>query len=156
MTIHKFLFSCAIFISLLVTACGDQPESTSVNKPKNPTETKVKPSQEAAAASPKINDRGAKLYKRCQTCHTLNEGGKAKTGPNLYGIFGAKAGINPDFKRYSKVMKESGIIWTDENLAGYIKNPRKFMPGNSMSFVGLKKDEDVALIIEYMREKTTE
>lgn len=147
-------FSSAIVFS----ACSDKEASTSKSTP-TPTSTASAETQpETKTTEPvakTVADRGASLYKRCRICHTLNAGGANKAGPNLHGIFGAQAGTRPDF-RYSKVMSESEIVWTDENLAAYIKNPMKFMPGNAMSFAGIRKDEDVALLLEYMREKTSE
>lgn len=140
MLLRNPLFLLAFSTAILVTACSEQAE---------PPATPVEKTTSKQPIS------GAKLYKRCRTCHTLNQDGSNKVGPNLFGIFGAKAGANEDF-RYSKVMSESEVIWTDENLAAYIKAPAKFMPGNSMSFVGIKDEEKVAALLEYMRAETTE
>lgn len=99
-------------------------------------------------------ERGAKLYKRCKACHTLEEGGKHKVGPNLWDIYGAKAGSKDGFT-YSKVMAASELIWNDETLDAYIKKPSEFMKGNRMSFVGIKKAEDREAVLLYMKSKTT-
>ena len=98
-------------------------------------------------------ERGAILYKRCQTCHTLNEGGRHRVGPNLWGVINSDAGSKSDF-RYSRAMQTSGVIWTDEALDAYLANPREFIPQNRMSFAGLRRDEDRAAVIAYLREKT--
>lgn len=142
--------------SILLSACGEKPESTVTSQPKpsNSSVEVVKVAQQAQTkAVQPVQDRGEKLYKRCRTCHTLNENGANKSGPNLFGIFGATAGQNPKF-RYSKTMKESGLVWTDENLAAFLKKPSKFMPGNSMSFAGFRNDDDVTQLLEYLRQKT--
>jgi len=55
-------------------------------------------------------ERGAKLYKRCRACHTLDEGGRHKVGPNLWGIYGSKAGSKDGFN-YSKAMAASDVVW---------------------------------------------
>ena len=99
-------------------------------------------------------ERGAKLYKRCKACHTLEDGGKHKVGPNLWDIYGAKAGAKDGFN-YSKVMAASDIIWDDTTLDAYIKKPSEFMKGNRMSFVGIKKAEDRAALLLYMKAQTT-
>ncbi len=68
---------------------------------------------------------GAKVFKRCMACHTLD--GKNKIGPSLKGVVGSEAGKVEGFK-YSKAMKESGIVWDEENLDKYLANPRTFIP----------------------------
>ena len=60
-------------------------------------------------------ERGAKLYKRCKACHTLEDDGKHKVGPNLWNIYGAQAGTKDGFN-YSKVMTASEVIWDDATL----------------------------------------
>ncbi len=155
MQVPKPLITLIFSTALTLAACGEKPESVAVSSENPESSASVsEATPKEPVAKPKVN-RGASLYKRCRTCHTLNEGGAQKIGPNLYGIFGAKAGQKEGF-RYSSVMKDSGLVWTDENLTAYIKNPRKFMPGNSMAFAGIRKDEDIALILEYMREKASE
>ena len=66
---------------------------------------------------------------------------------------GAVAGEKEGFN-YSKTMKASGIVWTDENLDSYFERPNKFMPGNQMTFIGLRKAEDRAAVIEYLKVET--
>jgi len=98
-------------------------------------------------------ERGAKLYKRCKACHTLEEGGKHKVGPNLWAIYGQKAGSKEGFA-YSKVMKASEVVWNNETMDGYIKKPSVFMKGNRMTFVGIKKQEDRDALQVYLKAKT--
>jgi len=130
----------ALFTAFALAACGSETTTSSSTS-----------TQAAAKVEPLSTlERGRKLYKRCSTCHTLDEGGRNKVGPNLYGIFGATAGKKDGFK-YSSAMAESGLVWTDENLDGYIENPAKFMPKNRMSFIGLRKAEDRAAVLEYMK-----
>ena len=95
---------------------------------------------------------GKKVYNKCKTCHAL-EAGKKKLGPSLNGIFGRTAGTVEGYK-YSKAMKESGIVWTEETMAGYLEKPKKFMPGTKMVFAGLKKEQQVADLIAYLKEAT--
>lgn len=98
-------------------------------------------------------ERGAILYKRCRACHTLGEGERHKVGPNLWNVMGQTAGAREDFN-YSAAMSRSAIVWTDETLSAYLEKPSQYIPGNRMSFVGLRKPEDRAAIIEYIRSET--
>ena len=73
---------------------------------------------------------------------------------NLWDIYGAKAGAKEGFN-YSKVMAASDIIWDDATLDAYIQKPSEFMKGNRMSFIGIKKAEDRADLLLYMKAETT-
>ena len=135
----------------LLTACGGSEVSTPASTPAPKAQT-APIVQTASAATPM--ERGAKLFKRCKACHTLDEDGKHKIGPNLWNIYGATAGKKEGFN-YSKVMAASDIIWDDATLDAYIKKPSEFMKGNRMSFVGIKKVEDRAALLLYMKAQTT-
>lgn len=97
--------------------------------------------------------KGEKVFKKCAACHTLEEG-KNKVGPSLYGIVDRTAGTLEGYK-FSKAMIESGIVWDDENMDGYLKKPRAFLKGTKMAFAGIKKDDQRADLIAFLREKTT-
>ena len=96
-------------------------------------------------------EKGAKVFKKCTSCHTADEGGKNGTGPNLWNILGEKAGQNASFTGYSGAMTTSGIIWEYEELNDYLTKPKEYVPGTKMNFVGLKKEADRAAVIEYLR-----
>ena len=80
--------------------------------------------------------KGKKVFKKCVACHSLQEG-KNKIGPSLYNLLGRKAGSVEGYK-YSKAMKNSGIVWDEESLDKFLIKPRKFIPKTKMSFRGIK------------------
>ncbi len=96
--------------------------------------------------------KGEKVFRKCKACHSI-EKGKNKVGPSLYGVVGRTAGSAPGYK-YSKAMlakKDEGLVWTEENLDKFLTKPRKFVPGTKMSFPGLKKAEQRADVIAYLK-----
>lgn len=103
----------------------------------------------AALANDDMGSLGEKVYKKCRACHAL-EPGKKKMGPSLSGLYGATAGT-VEGANYSPALKDSGIVWNDETLDGFLANPKKYIPGSRMAFPGLKKPEDRAAIIALMK-----
>ena len=78
--------------------------------------------------------KGEKLFKgflNCSNCHSL-DAGETKVGPTLAGLFGRKAGSVEGFKQYSEAIVNSGVVWDEETLNKFLKNPKEFIPGNSM------------------------
>lgn len=96
---------------------------------------------------------GKSVYNKCAVCHTPDKGGANKVGPNLWGIVGAVTARHTEFK-YSDAMSkrgQAGTKWSYEELYRYLYSPKAHVPGTKMAFAGLKKDEDRANLIAYLR-----
>jgi cytochrome c len=102
-----------------------------------------------AAADPAA---GEKIFKKCAACHTGDKGGANKVGPNLWGIVGRPAAAHEGFS-YSAGMKEfaAGGAWDYEKLASFITAPKAYVKGTAMGFAGLKKPDERANLIAYLR-----
>jgi cytochrome c len=93
---------------------------------------------------------GQKTFAQCRACHSV-DAGKNGLGPSLHGIVGRKAASAEGFKTYSPAMQKSGLTWTEDNLKKYLADPKGFIPGNRMVFVGLKKPGDAENVISYLK-----
>ncbi|MBP2300053.1 c-type cytochrome [Azospirillum picis] len=100
-----------------------------------------------AAADPAA---GQKVAKACAACHSFDKGGAAKVGPNLYGIIGGPKGHMQGFA-YSDALVKTGGTWTYDELNKFLYNPKDYAPGTKMTFAGLKKDDERAAVIAYLR-----
>lgn len=128
----------------------------------------------ALAGMPALADgdakKGKKVFKKCKACHMVGEKAKKRVGPPLNDLFGRKAAGFEGFK-YSKVlvsMGEAGLVWNEETVAGYLKNPKKWLKAKApeldlkcadvgncrgkMAFGGLRKDKQIKNVIAYMKQ----
>ncbi len=94
---------------------------------------------------------GEKVFKKCKACHVVDSD-KNKTGPHLVNIIGRQAGSVEGFKKYSKAIQESGIVWDEATLDGFLEKPKSYLKGTRMAFAGLKKEEDRANVIAYLKQ----
>jgi cytochrome c len=96
--------------------------------------------------------KGEKVFNRCKACHVVDKA-QNRVGPHLVGIIGRPAGSVEGFK-YSDAMKNSGKTWDEGTIAAYLKDPKGYIPGNKMAFAGLKKEDEVADVIAYLKQAT--
>lgn len=98
-------------------------------------------------------EAGKQMIKKCLSCHSVNHGGPNKVGPNLWNVVGAEKGHVNGYK-YSAALKAKGGIWDEESLFHFLHKPNKFIPKTKMSFLGIKKPEDIADIIMFLKTLT--
>lgn len=110
-----------------------------------------RPSQTAADEAVDLKN-GARQFLKCRACHALDADAPAGLGPHLEGIFGRPAGAVEGFA-YSETLQETSLIWTARNLDRWLAEPRAFLPGSTMAFVGVRDPKDRADLIAYLREE---
>jgi cytochrome c len=94
--------------------------------------------------------KGEAVFNRCAMCHTATKDGGNGLGPNLFGVVGRKAASLPGFA-YSSALKNSKIVWTEDNLRQWVRNPMKMVPGTRMVFAGLRQQQDVGDLVAYLK-----
>lgn len=99
-------------------------------------------------------DNGQAKFAICKTCHNTTQGAGAMTGPDLYGIFGRKAGGEPGFA-YSDGMKTLGVTWDAGSLDKWIAEPKTMVPATKMTYIGMQNPKDRIDVIAYLKTVTS-
>jgi len=154
-----------MFAMSLLAACGggEEPASDTKEEPQQAVLTAGNLGEQSIIAASKYlteppyagaNRRnGATQSQVCRACHSLEKGGAALLGPNLFGIFGKQAGRGENFM-YSEVLATAGFLWTPRALDAWLAQPARFLPGNRMSFAGVLRESDRNDLIAYLLEAT--
>ena len=91
-------------------------------------------------------ERAVQVFEQCKVCHSADRDAANLTGPNLFGIVGRPAASLDGFA-YSKVLRESGIVWSAETLEEFLAKPLEYLPNNRMAFGGVTNAEDRKAVI---------
>ena len=116
-----------IFLSGLLVACGSPEQAQQATDSAGGADAPAPAAEEAPA--PDLNtllasadvDRGQRLFLQCRACHSLNEGGDHKVGPNLHGMFGKQSAQAPGFN-YSEALESANLVWSPETLNEWLAN----------------------------------
>jgi len=107
-------------------------------------------SQSFAAGNPA---QGQRAFGACAACHSLRPD-ENMTGPSLAGLWNPKAGTLASFSRYSPAMKSADIEWNDKTLDEWIDDPQHLVPGNEMTFAGIKDARQRADLLAFLKQAT--
>lgn len=128
-----------LLTSLLIGAQADTP----------PTPAAAADQDASAAQQPCDLALGKRVFGQCSICHSVEKEVPPTAGPNLYGVLGRAAASAPGFS-YSKALRESGKIWTAQELEHFLEQPMSAIPGTTMAFAGLKKPAERAAVVCYL------
>jgi cytochrome c len=156
------LFTCLCLLSLNIAA---DAMFAQVPPAKPGFEVAVAEQKQEAAGAPAAEEPIEKLFaaatvekgeaaaKKCAACHTFGKGEPNRVGPNLYGVVGRERGSVQNFN-YSAAMKAKPGQWTVEDLNAFLRNPKGFIPGTSMTFAGVPRGSERADLITYLTAKS--
>lgn len=97
---------------------------------------------------------GKRAYNKCRACHTLTDTDKPRPGPHLENIFGRGSASVDSFK-YSQALKDANLVWDEATLDTWLQSPRKFLPGNRMTFVGIRNENERKALLAYLKANTS-
>jgi cytochrome c len=98
-------------------------------------------------------NRGHRVFGACAACHSLQPN-QNMTGPSLADLWNRKAGSVASFNRYSPALQSSNILWNDKTLDEWIADPQHLIPGNQMTFAGIKDSQQRADLLAFLKEGT--
>jgi len=157
---RRFLTVFFVFLAAGVAGCGEKEQDAPASPPPAAktaaagTSSETEPVAERFSALPSPYDKadyslGRRTFKLCGSCHTLVEGGQNLVGPNLHGIIGREAGSLASYE-YSSTLEDASFAWTPELLEEWLANPKTFLPGNNMTFAGVRRPADRHAVIAYL------
>ena len=146
--------------ALAVSACGQGGEEETTTAPTSQAPSAAAPPADPAARAAALAalpapyntadiENGRIKFGLCRSCHSIEPGAPNMTGPNLHGVFGRKVGSKEGFN-YSDAVKNADFVWTAEPLDKWLAEPKSFLPGNKMTFIGLKNPKDRTDLIAYL------
>jgi cytochrome c len=161
---HNFLTATALVFTL--AACGQPATET-------PAPTAEAPAPAAAPAAPTPEaiqtalaalpapynaadyEAGRRVFAQCRSCHTIDEGGGNRVGPNLHHVFNREIGAAEGFT-YSAAVQAADFTWDASHLDQWLANPQTFLPGNRMAFAGVRNETQRRDLIAYLMVETAQ
>lgn len=141
----------ALFAAILLTSCS---KTAPLAAPPPDAATKAILATLPATYQNADLENGQSNLALCKACHTMNQGAEAAAGPNLWGVFGRKAGSQPGFD-YSEGVKRLNVAWDADRLNTWITRPSAMVPGTRMSYIGMESAKDRIDLIAALKVATT-
>ena len=151
---------------LFLNLHGEAPPARAIATgpiPSSPAAVTIQSARETAASAPgpaqtvpapaaivATAEKGEAIAKKCLSCHTFDQSGSTRVGPNLHGVFGRPKASIAGFA-YSDALKKLGGAWTPADLDSFLTKPSAFANGTKMTFPGLPSAEDRANVIAYLQ-----
>ena len=157
LTIPLFFFYAIYTVSVLLYTIPNQG-AYAVSTPDNGS-SQSKAVETASTDTDDTNtvtvsaEAGAKVFKKCKACHTDDEGGKDKIGPNLWGVFGREVATKDGFGFSDAMQQFSGKTWDLAMMDTFLKKPKDMVKGTAMAFAGIKSQDDRNNLIAYLAQK---
>lgn len=143
---------------LALAACGPAPEAaktpaargaTIEERSEEATEAQARVGALAAPYNAANYEAGRRAFGQCRSCHTIQAGAPSTLGPNLHRVFGREIGTLPGFN-YSPAVQAADFTWDGGRLDQWLTNPQTFLPGNRMSFAGVRNETQRRDLIAYL------
>jgi len=96
-------------------------------------------------------EAGQRQFRACASCHTIDQGGPNRVGPNLWGVVGGPHAHAEGFAYSDVIAAMADKPWDYEELNAFLANPRAYAPGNKMNFNGIRNAQDRANLIAWLR-----
>jgi len=147
-------------IPLALAACGPSAPPTGEAPPAQaaaPAPSNEEMQARIAALAAPYNEAdyaaGRRVFAQCRSCHTIDEGGGNRVGPNLHAVFGREVGTAEGFS-YSQPVQDASFVWDADHLDHWLQNPQTFLPGNRMAFAGVRDETQRRDLIAYLMVET--
>jgi len=131
-------------------ASGEESSAASEPASGEATEAASGDTQLAALFANASAADGEKAVRVCAACHSFDEGGAHRIGPNLYGIMGNDIAAVDGFNNYSSALSSLDGSWTYERMNAWLEAPMDYVQGTTMGYAGVKDDAERADIIAYL------
>lgn len=98
------------------------------------------------------SEEGKALFGQCRACHAIGPDAKTQYGPVLNGVMNRAAMVEDGYS-YSDAFKkasENGLAWDNDTMAAFLAAPMSYISGTKMAYPGVKSDEDIQHIIDYL------